>query len=328
MKKFFLTAMALTMGLISINAIDNNTVEITYNGTAATVSVASNISSYITNNSTGSHVKLVQSASVNASVGEITYVLKGSSSDGEFYLEGSYKATVELQGLTLTNPSGPAINIQDGKRIEVSAKKDTENTLTDGTSHDGKGCFVCKGHTEFKGKGTLNVYGNTAHAIWSKEYVEVKNLTLNVLSAVKDGINCNEYFLQTSGTISISGVQDDGIQVSVKETQTAETTDHEDEDSGNFYQEDGTLNITLPADGGKFVKTEGSAYYRGGTHNFSTTSGISQTTTTLKDTATIVNLQGMTVSQCDAASLDAAYATLPKGVYLIKTNNKTIKINK
>ena len=33
-------------------------------------------------------------------------------------------------GLTLTNPSGAAINVQNGKRIDISVKKDTKNTLT------------------------------------------------------------------------------------------------------------------------------------------------------------------------------------------------------
>ena len=126
MRKFFavliLNTLALAAGSMACAAADN-VVEIVYNGTTATVSVAANISNYVTDQSNGSaHVKLVQSQNVNASVGEITYILSGSSTDGEFYLEGSYKATVELNGLTLTNPTGPAINLQNGKRIEVSAK--------------------------------------------------------------------------------------------------------------------------------------------------------------------------------------------------------------
>jgi len=70
-------------------------------------------------------------------------VLKGTSTDGEFYLDGSFKCTVELNGLTLTNPSGPAINIQNGKRIAVSAQKGTTNTLTDGAHETYKGCYHC-----------------------------------------------------------------------------------------------------------------------------------------------------------------------------------------
>ena len=43
--------------------------------------------------------------------------------------------------LTLTNPSGPAINLQNGKRCEVTAKKGTSSTLTDGANDDYNGCY-------------------------------------------------------------------------------------------------------------------------------------------------------------------------------------------
>ena len=186
------------MATLAVNAVDDNTVEIIYNGSSATVTVASNISNYITNLSNGSsHVKLIQGSGVNDKVGEIIYNLSGTSTDGEFYLDGSYKTTIELAGLTLTNPDGPALNIQNGKRVAISAKKGTNNTLIDGSDYtsDLNGCLHCKGHTEFQGKGTLNIVGKYKHGIYSKEYVEIKNLTLNITAAQKDGIHCKEHFL-------------------------------------------------------------------------------------------------------------------------------------
>ena len=276
MKKYLLSLFAIFAGIGTLQAVSNNTVEIKYNGNTATVTIASNIASYITNNSSGSHVSLVQSASfagvnptTSNSDGEIIYVLSGTSANGEFYLEGSFKCTVELNGLTLTNPSGPAINIQNGKRVEVSAKSGTTNTLTDGANDAYNGCFHCKGHTKFKGKGTLNVVGNSKHAIYSKEYVEVKNLSLNVTAAKKDGIHCKEYFLMESGTVKIACVQDDGIQVEQSsDPVTGKTADHEDENSGNFYQEGGTLTISGYA--GKAVKADGTITLSGGSRNFTT----------------------------------------------------------
>lgn len=276
MKKTLLLITALLAGLTGSHAISNNTVEIVYSGTTATVTVAPNIQSYVTLMSgTSSHVQLVQAASfagvnITASntTGEITYVLSGSSADGEFYLDGSYKCTVELNGLTLTNPAGPAINLQNGKRIELSAKSGTVNTLADGANDTYNGTLHCKGHLKLKGKGTLNVTGNSRHGVYSKEYCEVKNLTLNITGAVKDGLHCKEYFLMESGTLSISGVQDDAIQVEVSDVtaKTGITTDHEDEDSGNFYQEGGA--ITLSNYQGKAVKTDGTLTLSGGSRNF------------------------------------------------------------
>ena len=317
--------MALAVAL-NASAIDKNTVNIVYNGTTATVTVASNISSYVTVTSgSSSHVKIVQSAdfagvdkTTDNEDGEIIYSLSGTSTDGEFYMEGSFKATVELNSLTLTNPSGPAINIQDGKRIAVSAKKSTTNTLTDGANDTYNGCFHCKGHTKLKGKGTLNVVGNSKHAVYSKEYIEVKNLTLNITTAKKDAIHCKEYFLMESGTVNITGATEDGIQVELDgTTSTGITANHEDEDTGNFYQTGGTL--TISGYGGKAIKADGSITYSGGTQNFNTNdtsaaTGISQIEANASADVTYYNLQGRKIS------------TISKGLYIFKNGNTTKKI--
>ena len=233
--------------------VEDNTVSVSYNGSTASVVVAGNVARYLTVSVSGAHVSIVQADDL---ADEITYTLSGTSTDGEFYMDGSLKASLALAGLTLTNPSGPAINIQNGKRIDVSVKSGTENTLRDGSGGDWKGCFRCKGHTEFKGKGTLNVYGNTAHAIWSKEYVEMKNCTINVLKAVGDGLNCNQYFLMESGALNISGVGDDGIQVSY-ETDDDGNRETDDENTGALTVTGGTLTVTTSAVGSKGLKAEG-----------------------------------------------------------------------
>ena len=233
--------------------VEDNTVSVSYNGSTASVVVAGNVARYLTVSVSGAHVSIVQADDL---ADEITYTLSGTSTDGEFYMDGSLKASIALAGLTLTNPAGPAINIQNGKRIDVSVKNGTENTLRDGSGGDWKGCFRCKGHTEFKGKGTLNVYGNTAHAIWSKEYVEMKNCTINVLKAVGDGLNCNQYFLMESGTLNISGVGDDGIQVSY-ETDDDGNRETDEENTGALTVTGGTLTVTTSAVGSKGLKAEG-----------------------------------------------------------------------
>ena len=238
---------------LSDDDVVDNTVSVSYSGTSASVVVAGNVAQYLTVSVTGAHVSIVQADDLPS---EITYTLSGTSTDGEFYMDGSLKASLELDGLSLTNPSGPAINIQNGKRINLSVKKDTENTLRDGSGGDWKGCLRCKGHLELKGKGVLNVYGNTAHAVWSKEYVEMKNCTINILKAVGDGLNCNQYFLMESGTLSISGVGDDGIQVSYK-TDDDGTVESDEENTGALTVSGGTLSVTTTAAGAKGLKAEG-----------------------------------------------------------------------
>ena len=259
----------ITRMYVDNSEVEDNTVAVSYNGTEAKVLVAGNVAQYVNATVSGAHVTMEQSSDVSDDVcGEITYVLSGSSTDGSFTLDGSYKASIELQGLTLTSTLGAPLDIQDGKRISLSIKKGTENTLTDSSDGSQKGCIVCKGHLEIKGKGTLNVYGNTAHAIYAKEYVEMKNATVNILSAVKDGLNCNQYFYMESGAINVSGVGDDGVQVSYKDD-----TDREAEDTGSITITDGTVNIATTASATKGLKADGNISIGGGSITITTSGG-------------------------------------------------------
>ena len=254
--------------------VEANTVNIVYNGSTATVTMADNVSSYVTAEVSGAHVSITQTNTEAIDGDEITYVLSGSTTDGSLTLDGSYKCTLSLAGVTMTNPSGAAINITNKKRIQLSVKNGTENTLTDGSDGSQKACIYSKGQLQLQGKGTLNVAGNTKHAIKSGDYITVKNLTLNITKAVGDGISCEEYFLMKSGTVSISGTGDDGIQCDLGgDTSTGETTDHDDEDSGNVYLEGGTLNVTVTAAAAKGIKADGDMKISDGTITVKTTGG-------------------------------------------------------
>ena len=277
-----LTIMGKTFTLADIDAMTvddsevvDGTIVVNYDGASASVMVAGNIAQHVTPTVCGAHVSIAQGSDLAE---EITYTLSGTSSDGEFYMSGSYKATIELNGLTLTNVtavySGAAVHIQNGKRIKVKVATGTTNTLVDAASGSQKGCLYIKGHAEFAQKGTLNITGNVKHGIKTGEYMTLKNATINVNSAACDGINCAEYFLMQSGSITISGTQDDGIQCDLDgETSTGETTDHEDEDSGNIYIEDGTLNITVTAAAAKGIKADGDMKISDGDITIKTTGG-------------------------------------------------------
>lgn len=255
-----LTIQGKTFNLTDITSIkvepgivEDNVVNINYSESGAEVTVAGNIARYIEAAVSGAHVSIVQSEEVgDDSCGEISYILTGESNDGSFTLSGSYKATVELHGVSLTNPQGAAIDLQIGKRVAVKVQEGTVNSLADGSSGSQKGALYCKGHLEFKQKGVLNVTGNKSHAIAAKEYVSVKNATVNVLGAKKDGLNCNQYFLMESGTLNISNTADDGIQVAFKDA-----ADREEEDTGAITIKGGTLTIDVTADACKALKCEG-----------------------------------------------------------------------
>lgn len=265
------TISEITKMYVDASTVTNNQVNIVYDGASANVLVAGNIAQYVNATINGAHLSISQSNTTDIDDNEINYTLIGSSSDGSLTLDGSYKCTVSLAGLTLTNPNGAAITINNKKRIQFSVKKETENTLTDGANGSQKACIYSKGQLQLQGNGTLNITGNTAHAIKSGDYIAVKNLTLNILSAVKDGISCNKYFQMKSGNVTIKSVGDDGIQADIEsdDDATAETEGHEDENSGNLYVEGGTLSITVPttAAGGKCLKAAGLVRIDGGTHS-------------------------------------------------------------
>lgn len=259
--------------------VTNNEVTVIYNSNTAKVTVAGNVAQYVTPTLSGAHVSIDQSNTEAVDDDEITYILSGTTTDGGLDLYGEYKCTVSLAGLTLTNPNGAAINITNKKRIQLSVKKDTENTLTDCVDGEQKACIYSKGQLQLQGNGTLNVVGKTKHGIKSASYISIKNLTLNITSTVGDGISCEEYFQMKSGAVTISGIGDDGIQCDIDDTQTGEIvkTDlldaHEDEDGGNMYFEGGTLTINSAATAAKGIKADGNINISDGTISINT-SGI------------------------------------------------------
>ena len=316
-----LAAVLLSMAARAADII----VKVEYNGNSAVVTIPAAASGYVSNlNGESSHVKLLQTSTTTKNPGEIIYQLSGESDNGEFYLTGEYKATLQLNGLTLANPDSSAVHIKDGKRIKVSMTANTVNTLSDGVADStSKGCFHCKGHTEFVGKGTLNVSSSFNHAIYSKEYVTVKNCTINVTGAKKDGIHCQEYCLISSGEVNISGVEDDGIQVELKDSvATGQTLNHEDENSGNFYMTGGT--VAINEIGGYCIKAYGSITMTGGNQNFDTSNIKDHATTAIN---AIVSSKSGNRQYYDLNGRRMPNdAMLPRGIYIVKEGDRTRKI--
>ena len=328
------TLSELSKMYVDKSEVIDNSVKVEYTSTTATVYIAGNIADYVSASLSSGHVVVTQSDEVSdTTCGEITYSLSGSCGDGEFTLNGSYKATIELNGLTLTNPSGTALNIQDGKRIDISIKKDTENTLKDSSSSSAKGCIVVKGHAEFKGHGTLNVYasGSSAHGIKVGEYMTVKNCSINVASATKDGIHCTEYFLMDSGVVSVSGTGDDCLQCEIDgTTSTGITTDHEDEDSGSIYISGGSLSLTPTGDAVKGIKADGDIEISDGEITVTQTGSITTTDDDISYPTSIksdgnIRITGGKITITNSA--DGGKGISAEGTLIIDESNATTTIN-
>ncbi|MBQ9362892.1 MAG: carbohydrate-binding domain-containing protein [Bacteroidaceae bacterium] len=248
--------------IVPDTVVFNDTIYVTYNDTAATVSSLPDDGSIVASIS-GADVLLTSMVTDR----EIYCILSGSSDAGSFVWNGSYKMTVRLNGLTLTGSSEEAINIKCGKRIALELADGTVNTLSDAKTDGGqKGAFYTKGHLEISGGGTLNLNGNIKHGISSKEYMLIKKTVgvINVVSAAKDGIHAGQYFKMNGGEVTVSSQGDDAIQAEA-------TADATDEDNGQLIVKGGTLNLSVTADGADALKCDFAMTISDGTMTINTT---------------------------------------------------------
>ncbi len=214
-------------------------VKITWNGTEVAV-VNPYEQSGVKVDATGADVVVT-----STTADEIEYVLDGTSNAGSLKIYSDKKYQLTLKGLALTNPNGPVINSQTGKKMELKAQKGYVNTLTDGAKYadsaeDQKGCVFSEGQIIVKGAGELNIIGNCKHGLCSDDYVIVENSTLNITSA-KDAIHANDSIGIEGGVITLSP-KGDGIDC---------------EGPVVIDQAEGcSLDITVPSDTCKAIKSD------------------------------------------------------------------------
>lgn len=206
-----------------------------------TVAIAFGSSVAVTNPLENAGVSVAVSGgdvTITSSAEEVEYSLSGSTASGSVKIYSDYKFKLTLDGVAITNPSGPAINIQSHKRVFVQLSAGTENTLTDGTSYrtdgseDMKAAFFSEGQLIFNGTGALTVNGNYKHALCSDDYVRIYEGTFYLTSTVADGIHTNDAVLIDGGTIRITAATD-GIEC----------------DEGYMILNDGDLTVTCGDDG-------------------------------------------------------------------------------
>ena len=278
----------------------SDTLYIAYNG--ATATVTGDEHGYVS--VSGADV------TVNALEADTTMliVLSGSTSDGSLLVYRQKAFTLQLNGVSITNPDGPAINNQCGKALYVECVEGTENTLTDGEAYgeapvngsgepiDQKGTFFSEGQIYFVGTGALTVKGNAKNGIASDDYIIFQRgtVTVNVSETGSNGIKVNDGIAIEGGTLKIS-VEADGARGIRSEAYTTvsggtttittkgdckiETVDGEDDASSAagikcdsvFTMSGGTLTITSSGDGGKGINCSQNVEVSGGTLTVKTT---------------------------------------------------------
>lgn len=199
-------------------------------------------------------------ASVNGNIVTITeggdWEVVGTCDNGMIYIDTGEdkdvndKVKLRLNGMSLTNPSGPAIYFDRCKKAFITLESGTVNTVTDGSSYDtayadAKGAIQSDDTLEIKGKGTLNVNGNYKHGISGSDDILIENGVFNV-TAVKDGLHANDDITLDGKNINLTvNAKGDGL-----------------ESEGTVHMDKATVNLTGSAKGinaaGEMTLTSGS----------------------------------------------------------------------
>lgn len=163
---------------------------------------------------------------VTSTTEKVNYILSGSTTDGSFKMaesEDNKKFKLTLDGVSINNNDGPAINIQVGKRCYVVANNGTYNSFSDGTAYaeseeDQKGTFFSEGELLFSGKGHIKVNANAKAGIVSDDYIMIRpNTNIYVKATAGNGIKANDGIDVRGGVVNVEatanaakGIKSDG----------------------------------------------------------------------------------------------------------------------
>lgn len=151
---------------------------------------------------------------VNGSVITVTgsgeYIFLGTLSNGQIVVKTGTaatddKVTLVLNGVNITNSSGPAIYVEEAKRCTVKPKEGSVNYLSDGGNDNINNAVIFSNDTlRLKGNGELNIKANNAHGIAGDDDVIVESGTYNITS-VKSGIFAHDDVTVNDGYLDIKG---------------------------------------------------------------------------------------------------------------------------
>ncbi len=224
---------------------------------------------------------------VNNTGGEVLiYELTGSTANGFFKVYGGKKQAIVLNGVSITNPDGAALNNQNKKRTFIVVKG--TNTLSDSESatypqegeEDLKAVLFSEAQLIFSGSGLLTVHarnkveksavatddyirlmdsptikvdagGNAGHGFKGKDYVRLSSGALIVSAAapLKKGVTSDDYVLVEGGTHSVTvsgGVAYDEEDAEYSGTACVKADNY-------FAMTGGILTVRNTGDGGKGI---------------------------------------------------------------------------
>lgn len=206
---------------------------------------------------------------------KLKYILSGNFTGTVFIKNKKADAALVLNNLNITSSdgAGPALRFSSEKRTFIVVPANTINTLTDtrvlnqtnDIYDDKKGSVYSKGALIFTGEtsdskgGSLSVVNKGyKHAVYSKDYIRIAEVTLNVLVEGTTGRDCLRSLngvIIDGGTISLTGkgsVTDDesaGIKVEGEDADEDDMTVEYTAGAGFVIINGGSITINTVAKG-------------------------------------------------------------------------------
>ena len=308
-----------------------DTVMVNYNGSTATVQNPFPSSVFVT--TSGAKVTISSIGTSN-----IVYCLSGTAEPGRFEIESTATPTIVLNGVSLTNPTGKAMDLTCEDGIILKLADGTENQLCDGTESDKKAALMCNNDLLIQGNGTLTVTGLVQHAAKVKGQLNMTSGTIVVASSVTDGIHAEGLLVQ-GGNINVLSCGDDALTSELDAyIYGGNITITSSSDSINAISIDstlivngGTIDINITGNDAKCIKADKELTINGGTfilnHSGDVSKGIkSNQTITITDGDFTIVSSGSTVLETINGQNVPSYCTAIKGDTDINISGGTFNI--
>ena len=154
-----------------------------------------------------------------------TYELTGTLTNGQIYVNTQETVRLVLNGVTIHNETGPALEIENAEKTIIILAAESENNLSDGANYqleagldEPNATLYSKTDVSITGTGTLTITANYQNGILTKDDLKITSGTF-FITAVNDTIRGRDSVAILDGTFTLTA-QGDGIQANHNEDAT------------------------------------------------------------------------------------------------------------
>lgn len=249
---------------------------------------------------------------------EGVYVLSGNFS-GQIIVDNSddKKIQLVLDGVNITTDNACGIYVKDADKVFITAKKDTQNTITatgeafsDGDTNVDAGIFSDCDLT-INGEGVLTITSESCHGVVTKDDLKICDTSLNITSA-GHGLKANDSVRISDGTITVSCGKD-----------AIHADNSDDTTKGYIYIKDGSLNLNAKGDG---IDSSMTVQIENGDYKITTTANDDDSSTKgiKADGSLIINNGNFEITSTDDSLHCASGCYINGGSFTISTGDDGI----